>query len=146
MCVIISSSWRLQIPDKNLAVMERLFTSLADPTRLRLLNLMGDQEVCVCYFVEVLDAPQPTISRHLAYLRRNGLVAARREGKWMHYRIAIPENPFAQQILKDTLRWLAADKDMQRDRSRLGQACCSPQKFVRLEGAPVPTSIAETIR
>lgn len=130
--------------DKSaIAEMERLFQGLGDRTRLRLLNLMGDQEVCVCYFVEVLDAPQPTISRHLAYLRRNGLVAARREGKWMHYRIAIPGNEFAKQLLRDTLRWLAADKDMQRDLARMDRACCAPQKFVNLQGAPTPQPIAE---
>ena len=64
-----------------------LFAALADTTRLRLLNLMGGREVCVCYFVEILRQGQPKISRHLAYLRKAGLVAARREGKWMHYRI-----------------------------------------------------------
>jgi ArsR family transcriptional regulator len=125
------------------AAMERLFQGLADRTRLRLLNLMADQEVCVCYFVEILSVSQPTISRHLAYLRRAGLVAARREGKWMHYRIVGPENHFARQLLSDTLRWLAADKDMQRDRSRLGRACCAPQKFVNLQGAPAPSPVAE---
>jgi ArsR family transcriptional regulator len=123
--------------------MERLFQGLADRTRLRLLNLMADQEVCVCYFVEILSVSQPTISRHLAYLRRAGLVAARREGKWMHYRIVVSENRFARQLLSDTLHWLAADKDMQRDRSRLGRACCAPQKFVNLQGAPIPSSVAE---
>lgn len=125
------------------AVMERLFQGLADRTRLRLLNLMADQEVCVCYFVEILDVLQPTISRHLAYLRRAGLVAARREGKWMHYRIVVPENQFARQLLNDTLRWLAADREMQRDRSRLGRACCAPQKFASLQGAPAPIPITE---
>jgi ArsR family transcriptional regulator len=125
------------------AAMERLFQGLADRTRLRLLNLMADQEVCVCYFVEILSVSQPTISRHLAYLRRVGLVAARREGKWMHYRIVVPENQFARHLLSGTLRWLAADKDMQRDRSRLGRACCTPQKFVNLQGAPAPTPVAE---
>jgi ArsR family transcriptional regulator len=60
--------------------MERFFQALGDRTRLRLLNLMGDQELCVCYFVEILDQPQPKISRHLAYLRRAGIVAARRDG------------------------------------------------------------------
>ncbi|HZS48542.1 MAG TPA: metalloregulator ArsR/SmtB family transcription factor, partial [Blastocatellia bacterium] len=65
--------------------MELLFSALADRTRLRLLNLMGDDEVCVCYFVEILDTNQPKISRHLAYLRRAGIVAGRREGKWIHY-------------------------------------------------------------
>lgn len=123
--------------------MERLFAALADRTRLRLLNLMGDREVCVCYFVEVLDTPQPTISRHLAYLRRSGLVDARREGKWMHYRIAIVADESARRVLAATLCWLAEDKEMQRDRNRLSQACCAPQKFVRLLGAPAPMPVTE---
>src|SRR6201999_1806979 len=68
----------------------QLFAALADPTRLRLLNLMNGREVCVCYFVEILHQPQPKISRHLAYLRRAQIVQARREGKWMHYSIQQP--------------------------------------------------------
>ena len=72
--------------------MERFFQALGDNTRLRLLNLMGDQEICVCYFVEILGQGQPKISRHLAYLRRAGIVEARRDGKWMHYRIVMPPN------------------------------------------------------
>jgi ArsR family transcriptional regulator len=125
--------------------MERLFQGLADRTRLRLLNLMVEQEVCVCYFVEILGAPQPTISRHLAYLRRTGLVAARREGKWMHYRIARPANQFARQLLNDTLQWLSADREMQRDRSRLSRACCKPERFVNLQGAPAPTPVRKLV-
>ncbi len=125
------------------AEMEKLFQGLADRTRLRLLSLMADQEVCVCYFVEILGLPQPTISRHLAYLRRAGLVAARREGKWMHYRIVAPKDPLARQLLTDTLRWLATDKEMQRDSARLNRACCAPEKFVKLQGAPAPTPLAE---
>ena len=62
-------------------VLEQFFRALADRTRLRLLNLMGDEEVCVCFFVQVLGVSQPKISRHLAYLRRVGVVASRREGK-----------------------------------------------------------------
>lgn len=127
------------------AVMERMFQGLADRTRLRLLNLIGDQEVCVCYFVEILDVPQPTISRHLAYLRRTGLVAARREGKWMHYRIVAPESPFARQLLDDVLRWLATDKEMQRDRDRFARACCAPTRFVKLQGAPAPAPVSEPV-
>jgi ArsR family transcriptional regulator len=123
--------------------MERFFLGLGDRTRLRLLNLMGEQEVCVCYFVEILGVLQPTISRHLAYLRRAGLVAARREGKWMHYRIVVPENEFARELLSGTLRWLAEDKEMQRDRLLLNRACCSPQKFVNLQGAPAPTPFTD---
>ena len=64
-----------------------LFAALADTTRLRLLNLMAGREVCVCHFVEILGQSQPKISRHLAYLPNAGIVAARREGKWMHYSI-----------------------------------------------------------
>ena len=60
--------------------MALLFAALSDRTRLRLLNLMDGREVCVCYFVEILGQSQPKISRHLAYLRRAGVVAARREG------------------------------------------------------------------
>jgi ArsR family transcriptional regulator len=121
--------------------MERFFQALGDRTRLRLLNLMGEQEICVCYFVEVLDQPQPKISRHLAYLRSAGLVAARREGKWMHYRLVVPQHEGAAQILRQTLAWLNADKTMQADRARLTKACCAPAKFAALEGAPLPINV-----
>ena len=61
--------------------LDLLFRALADSTRLRLLNLIAEREICVCYFVEILNISQPKVSRHLAYLRRAGIVAARREGK-----------------------------------------------------------------
>src|SRR5579875_3521851 len=95
--------------------MERFFQALGDNTRLRLLNLMGDKEICVCYFVEVLGQPQPKISRHLAYLRSAGIVTARREGKWMHYRIVFPANVGAAHVLRQTLEWFKEDKVMQSD-------------------------------
>src|SRR5665213_3312008 len=117
---------------------ERFFQALGDNTRLRLLNLMGDQEICVCYFVEILGQAQPKISRHLAYLRNAGIVAARREGKWMHYRIVMPPNIGATQVLKQTLGWLREEKTMQADKARLTKACCSPAKYALLDGAPSP--------
>ena len=120
---------------------ERFFQALGDRTRLRLLNLMGGQEVCVCYFVEILGGPQPKISRHLAYLRSAGLVEARREGKWMHYRIVVPPHGGAARILRQTLDWLQDEKQMQADRSRLTKACCSPTKYASLEGAPLPMAV-----
>jgi ArsR family transcriptional regulator len=123
---------------------ERFFQALGDNTRLRLLNLMGEQEVCVCYFVEILDSPQPKISRHLAYLRSAGIVSARREGKWMHYRIVMPPHVGAVQILKQTLDWLREDKAMQKDRTQLTKACCSPSKYALLDGAPLPTTVTAT--
>ncbi len=122
---------------------ERFFQALGDNTRLRLLNLMGRQEVCVCYFVEILGSPQPKISRHLAYLRSAGIVAARREGKWMHYRIVMPAHIGAAQILKQTLDWLKEERAMQADRARLTKACCSPSKYTSLDGAPLPAMIQE---
>jgi ArsR family transcriptional regulator len=120
----------------------QFFQALGDTTRLRLLNLMGEQEVCVCYFVEILGAPQPKISRHLAYLRNAGIVSARREGKWMHYRIVMPPHIGASQILRQTLDSLKEDKVMQSDRARLAKASCSPAKYA-LDGAPLPTAVSE---
>jgi ArsR family transcriptional regulator len=118
-----------------------LFASLADPTRLRLLNLMDGREVCVCYFVEILKQGQPKISRHLAYLRKAGIVEARRDRKWMHYRIERPDDARAVSILDATLQSLKGDKDMQADLARLGKACCEPQRFVTLQGAPIPMTL-----
>jgi ArsR family transcriptional regulator, arsenate/arsenite/antimonite-responsive transcriptional repressor len=118
------------------------FRALADYTRLRLINLMGDDEVCVCFFVEVLKTNQPKISRHLAYLRRAGVVSARREGKWMHYRLVEPADPRAARIFQEVRGWLKEDEDMQRDRQRLVKLCCAPQPPIQLRGAPRPASLA----
>ena len=119
-----------------------LFAALADTTRLRLLNLMNGREVCVCYFVEILRQGQPKISRHLAYLRKAGIVAARREGKWMHYRIAPHADAAAASILTSVLASLAGDRQMQADLAKLERACCTPQKLMMPEGAPRPAPIA----
>jgi ArsR family transcriptional regulator len=115
-----------------------LFSALADRTRLRLLNLLGGGEVCVCYFVELLDEPQPKISRHLAYLRRMGLVSARREGKWMHYKIATPSDPVTARVLECVLGAAAEERQMQRDRERLDRACCAVRLPEPLQHAPKP--------
>jgi ArsR family transcriptional regulator, arsenate/arsenite/antimonite-responsive transcriptional repressor len=118
-----------------------LFAALSDRTRLRLLNLMDGREVCVCYFVEILGQSQPKISRHLAYLRRARIVAARRDGKWMHYKIAVPPNSGAASILRETLLTLRQDKGMQADLTRLDRACCAPQRIYQLESAPLPARV-----
>ncbi len=120
------------------AALHRVFRALADPTRLRLLNLIAGREVCVCYFVEILRTSQPKVSRHLAYLRKAGLVAARREGKWMHYRLEIPKNEAVAKILRETLNHLRNEPEMRRDVARLSSACCAPEKYEILRDAPQP--------
>jgi ArsR family transcriptional regulator len=118
--------------------LDRLFQALGDPTRLRLLNLLSEGELCVCYFVEILDEPQPKISRHLAYLRDAGLVSARREGKWMHYRLTRPADAGAAAIVDAVLEVLWADRTMQRERAALRNACCAVRLPKGLRDAPRP--------
>ena len=126
---------------KNEFPLELLFRALADPTRLRLLNLIGEQEICVCYFVDVLRTTQPKISRHLAYLRKAGIVAARRDGKWMHYRLLLLKDSHAAQVLRTTLDALRHDKEMQKDKERLAACCCGPRSLVQVMGAPLPAEV-----
>ena len=118
-----------------------LFRALADSTRLRLLNLIADREICVCYFVEILNVSQPKVSRHLAYLRRAGIVAARREGKWMHYRLVMPKDQAAANILGETLKHLKQKPEMRKEISRLSAACCAPQRYELLTSAPQPALV-----
>jgi ArsR family transcriptional regulator, arsenate/arsenite/antimonite-responsive transcriptional repressor len=121
--------------------LERFFLALSDKTRLRILNLIGEDELCVCFFVEVLDELQPKISRHLGVLRDTGLVSARKDGKWMHYRIETPKHPHVARVLADVRAWLKDDKEMQRDRARLVKVCCGSCLPPALNGAPLPASI-----
>jgi ArsR family transcriptional regulator len=115
-----------------------LFAALADSTRLRLLNLLSRGEVCVCFFVAVLCETQTKISRHLAYLRRAGVVASRRDGKWVHYRLVQPEDPKAAAVLSATLDAIAHDRQMVRDLLALQRTCCAVKLPPSLENAPRP--------
>ena len=121
---------------------ELLFKALADRTRLRVINLIGDDEVCVCFFVEVLRINQPKISRHLAYLRRAGLVSTRRDGKWMHYRVVEPADTLVANIFREVRVCLENNVEMQRDKSRLAKICGAPQLPQQLQRAPRPASLA----
>src|SRR4030095_6336107 len=112
---------------KKIYDLEFLFKALADRTRLRLISLIGDSEVCVCFLVAILKTSQPKISRHLAYLRRARVVVARREGKWMHYRLADPPDEHAARIFREVRASLAELPELQRDREKLMQICCAPQ-------------------
>ena len=121
--------------------LEKLFKALADKTRLRILALLGKNEVCVCHIHESLGLPQPTVSRHLAYLRKSGLVAVRRDGVWMHYQISRSLSPVIQRVVTaavDTLQQLPATtqdrRQFQRSFGQLyvfdspaGGACCAPR-------------------
>ena len=118
-----------------------LFKALADRTRLRLINLLGEDEVCVCFFVEVLKLNQPKISRHLAYLRRAGVVSARRDGKWIHYRLVEPPDSHAANIFREVRAGLAHEPAMKSDRARLEKICCAVRMPVQLQRAPIPASL-----
>lgn len=117
--------------------METFYMALADKTRLRLLNLMQDEEVCVCFFTEVLGESQPKISRHLAYLRNAGLVNARRDGKWMHYSIVEPEDDAGKAVLQSVLRWLDSRPELRVERERYKTVCCTPELLVQIARTPM---------
>src|SRR6266480_3005247 len=123
---------------KNKYNLENLFSALADRTRLRLINLIGDSEVCVCFLVEILKISQPKISRHLAYLRRARVVTARREGKWMHYRLTEPPDEHAARIFREVRASLTEHPEFQRDQEKLEKVCCAVQLPVPLRRAPRP--------
>lgn len=99
------------------------YAALSDETRLRLLSLMTGREVCVCYLQEVLKTNQPKISRHLAYLKKAGLVEARRDGKWTHYRLKKQVNGL-DKVLSQTLARLGRERQVARDLFRLKQVSC----------------------
>jgi ArsR family transcriptional regulator len=121
--------------------LENALKALADRTRLRILALLGNNEVCVCHIHDSLGLPQPTVSRHLAYLRRSGLVSARREGVWMHYRVAASLDPAIQQVVDAAMQALNDAPATARDRNQFrrsfgqlyvidaanGGSCCAPR-------------------
>jgi ArsR family transcriptional regulator len=104
---------------RNLEALTDVYAALADPTRLRILSLLSEDEICVCHIHASLDVPQPTASRHLAYLRKAGLVEARRAGIWMHYRLAPIENPAIAAVVKAALHALTHAAISARDERRL---------------------------
>jgi len=127
---------------KQLVEMESLFKALADVTRLRILGLLLTGEVCVCDIHESLKIPQSKASRHLAYLRRSGLVETRRDGLWIHYRLGKLADPVMAAIVDAARHGLTHVDTVQRDAERLqkrngcclptpgdvgGVSCCAPQ-------------------
>lgn len=104
---------------KDLEALTGVYAALADPTRLRILALLRDGEVCVCHLHASLDVPQPTASRHLAYLRKTGLVDARRDGIWMHYRLKPIDNPVVAAVVSAALHALSHTAASVTDERRL---------------------------
>jgi ArsR family transcriptional regulator, arsenate/arsenite/antimonite-responsive transcriptional repressor len=105
--------------DKRLASLETLFKALGDRTRLRILGLLQVGEICVCDIHGSLDLPQPTVSRHLAYLRNAGLVVGRKEGLWVHYRLAPLADPVMQTMMEAVKHALGHVDGNEKDRRRL---------------------------
>jgi len=114
-------------PAKVASRVDVMFRAFSDPTRLRILHLLRGGELCVCHIVDVLGVPQPTASRHLAYLRRAGLVAARKEGLWSYYRLTRARTTVHQKLL-DCLGCCFQDvPELAQDARRLAavrKGCC----------------------
>jgi ArsR family transcriptional regulator, arsenate/arsenite/antimonite-responsive transcriptional repressor len=133
----------------QIPTLERTFQALADGTRLRILGLLMGGEVCVCNLHESLGMSQPKVSRHLAYLRRAGLVSARREGLWVHYRLASATDPVVSPILEAVTHALGHVDVVRRDTRALEKTtgcaippqpcnpslgCCAPATAPRRRG------------
>jgi ArsR family transcriptional regulator len=111
---------------RPLGEMETVFKALADATRLRIVGLLLAGEVCVCHIHEALRIPQSKASRHLAYLRRAGLVTARRAGTWMHYQLADLSDPVMSAVQQSVTHALQHQSMVRKDLERLGKVtgCC----------------------
>jgi ArsR family transcriptional regulator len=112
----------------QLGQLEGLFKALADTTRLRILRLLMAGEVCVCHIHEALNIPQSRASRHLAYLRRAGLVTTRRQGLWVHYSLSKSADPIVATIEDATTHVLGHVEALKKDAARLEKrtGCCVP--------------------
>ena len=114
-------------------IADTVFTALAHPLRLRALLLLHEEgELCVCELTHALDVSQPMISRHLAQLRRDGLVSDRRQGQWVYYRLHADLPTWVQQVLADTAEGVSGEAPYADDRAALvamtnrpGSACCA---------------------
>lgn len=127
----------------NIETLETVFKALADKSRLRILALLGGNEVCVCHIHDTLRLPQPTVSRHLAYLRRTKLVDVRRDGVWMHYRVSASLDPVVRAVIDAAVHAVthvpSAGKDRQHFEKVFGEGhpaaqarpvvpCCAPRR------------------
>ena len=112
--------------DARFTGLDTMLRALADPTRLRILGLLNGGEVCVCHIHDTLEIPQPKASRHLAYLRRSRIVDTRRDGLWVHYRLAAIADPVVRTLFDSAMHCLGHVETIARDRKRLEKetGCC----------------------
>ena len=128
-----------------LSITASLFLALADKTRLRLLNLMRDREVCVSSFTGTLDQSQPMVSRHLAYLRNAGVVEVRRDGKWMYYRISAQLDDNSSTLLSGLFKWMHEQEGLKSDRLKFSQLVGEPEPSQQVKAARSPRR-SKTVR
>jgi ArsR family transcriptional regulator len=133
-------------PENLLVGTASLFLALGDKTRLRLLNLMRDREICVSSFTGTLGHSQPLISRHLAYLRNSGIVEARRDGKWMHYSIATNLDANTGRLLAELFKWMETQEGLRIDREQYVEAYPNAVAFPPPAREPKPENRKSTRR
>lgn len=121
----VYTPYRMLVPQPPPSkILPQVFKALSDPTRLRLLNLMIGEEVCVCHLAEILNIVQPKASRHLAYLKKVGLVVGRRDGQWMYYSWAVDPNPIVQSTLEGLRNWMCKDEAYSKERQDIAKRKC----------------------
>ncbi len=108
---------------------DSMFRAFSDRTRLRILHVLQGGELCVGDIVEILEVPQPRISRHLAYLRKSKLVAVRKSGLWSHYSLTPAKTPFHRKLLECLAKCFAEVPELQADivraaKLRKSGGCC----------------------
>jgi ArsR family transcriptional regulator, arsenate/arsenite/antimonite-responsive transcriptional repressor len=136
------------VKDTRLTTLEAAFKAFADPTRLRILGLLAGGEICVCNIHECLGIPQPTASRHLAYLRKKGLVLTRKEGLWVHYTLAPMEDAVMRVLMSAVTHCLCHCDAITKDRRRLEAqtGCCTPTEAQANLECCAPTSASVAAR
>ena len=118
----------------RLETLESLFKALADPTRLRIISLLMEGEVCVCHIHESLQIPQPKTSRHLAYLKRAALVTDRKNGQWVYYRLREPADELVRTLMSAVTHCLTHVSTIELDQRRVSRATGRATR--RLRGRP----------
>lgn len=112
----------------------RLFKALGDETRVRIVSLLTQGELCVCHLEAALGLTQPAASRHLSLLRTSGLVTSRRVGSWVHYRLADHDQDACNEVLA-AIRKLASRETLRRDLARLRKTAGPAASCNRLRSA-----------